>query len=447
VVDGLSLSCVSDSQRAAVSTDCNDGSASVYPGRAETVGDGVDQDCDAVDACYLDNDNDGYGISTVVAGASLSCDNDAYRAAAAGDCNDASAAMKPGATEVPGDGQDQDCDNVDSCYQDSDNDGYGTSTVVAGLTLSCATDANRATVSTDCNDASSGSYPGATETVADGIDQNCDSVDSCYTDADNDGYGISTVTTGLTLSCANDAYLASVAGDCLDSNSSIRPNATEVAGDGVDQNCDNSEICYKDADNDGYRPDSSSTVNSTNTSCNDAYEALSTDPTTDCNDSSASIHPGATETVADGIDQTCDGKELCYKDADNDGYRPDATSTVLSNDTDCSDAYEAIGTDATNDCGDSTASAKPGQTAYFVNSFTNNQGVASWDYNCDGNETHRYTADYTCIPNLFECPSSEGWWGQEPDCGETGDWGYDCFYVPLLTCEPNSSYEANQTCR
>ena len=447
VVDGLTLSCTNDSNRATNATDCNDAASTVYPGRAETVGDSIDQDCDSVDSCYLDSDNDGYGVSTVVLGSTLSCTTDAYKAGAAGDCNDASSAIKPTASEVPGDNVDQNCDDVDSCYQDADNDNYGTSTVVTGLTLSCATDANRATVSTDCNDASNVVYPGRAETTADGIDQDCDSVDSCYTDADNDGYGISSVTAGLSLSCANDAYRAAVTGDCLDSNSAIKPNATEIAGDSIDQNCDNAETCFKDADNDGYRPDTTSTVASSNTSCADAYEATTSDPTTDCNDSSSSVRPNATEIVADGIDQNCDSDELCYKDADNDGYRPDSTSTKVSDDLDCTDAYEAVSTDLTTDCGDNSASAKPGQTSYFSASFTNNQGAASWDYNCDGNEAHQYTADYSCSPGLTDCPSSQGWWGTEPDCGDTGDWGYNCYYVPLITCEPNDSYQATQSCR
>jgi hypothetical protein len=52
----------------------------------------------------------------------------------------------------------------------------------------------------------------------------------------------------------------------------------------------------------------------------------------DCNDNDPSIHPGATEVVDDGVDQDCDTNELCYADADDDGYRPNATGTVESSD-------------------------------------------------------------------------------------------------------------------
>ena len=52
-----------------------------------------------------------------------------------------------------------------------------------------------------------------------------------------------------------------------------------------------------------------------------------------------------TETPADGVDQNCDGVELCYADADNDNYR--LGTTVNSSDTDCADSGEALATDPT----------------------------------------------------------------------------------------------------
>jgi hypothetical protein len=116
--------CTVPSGYVALATDCNDGSSAVRPDASETCN-GVDDDCDgstdessAVDATvwYLDADADGYGTSstTVTACAAPS----GYRSAS-GDCNDASASVRPGAAE--------DCDGLDNdCDGSTDEDGrYG----------------------------------------------------------------------------------------------------------------------------------------------------------------------------------------------------------------------------------------------------------------------------------------------------------------------------------
>jgi hypothetical protein len=98
----------------------------------------------------------------------------------------------------------------------------------------------------------------------------------------------------------NDGYDSTSNGgsDCNDNNSSIRPNATEIC-DSIDNDCDSQtdegNVCVTptpdyDSDNDGY----DSTSNGGD----------------DCNDSSASIHPGATEVCSDSIDQDCSGADL-----------------------------------------------------------------------------------------------------------------------------------------
>ena len=76
------------------------------------------------------------------------------------DCNDADAGINPGATEIVGDGVDQDCDTQELCYEDLDGDSFGSTSTVASLNLSCA-DAGESTVSTDCDDADADTFPGA----------------------------------------------------------------------------------------------------------------------------------------------------------------------------------------------------------------------------------------------------------------------------------------------
>ena len=65
--------------------------------------------------------------------------------------------------------------------------------------------------------------------------------------------------------------------------------------------CDGGEICFEDRDDDGYRTDT--TVVSANVNCGSSREAAATDPDGDCDDTNATIHPGATETVGDEVDQ------------------------------------------------------------------------------------------------------------------------------------------------
>ena len=89
----------------------------------------------------------------------------------------------------------KDCDGVDSCFRDLDGDGFGTSVALVGLDLGCG-GPNEATNPDDCDDVSPIAdtiWPGAPETPVDGIDQDCDGVDTCYQDNDGDTIG-STVT-------------------------------------------------------------------------------------------------------------------------------------------------------------------------------------------------------------------------------------------------------------
>ena len=110
-------------------------------------------------------------------------------------------------------------------------------------------------------------------------------------------------------SCDVDAdgsfYYVDGTGDCDDSNAAVNPSATELLGDGVDQDCDGTELCVVDDDADGYGNDNGTTGFSTSLTCTETGFASTTD---DCNDSDATVYPYAPEN-SDSVDHNCDGLE------------------------------------------------------------------------------------------------------------------------------------------
>ncbi len=384
--------------------DCNDNDASVHPDATEVVGDGIDQDCDGGETCYVDGDNDGARTTGEVTSADVDC-NDTGEALATEplDCNDADSGISPLVAETVGDDIDQDCDGFAECYHDDDDDGARTTATFLSSDADCADPREgRATDPLDCNDGDPAIQPGAAELVGDNVDQNCDGAEVCYLDNDDDGARSSATVTSSDADC-NDAMEA-VSGDpidCNDNNAAIHPGASEFVGDNVDQDCDGAEVCFVDDDDDGAR--TTATRRSADTDCNDAQEGRSADPI-DCNDNDAAIRPGAMELVGDGIDQDCDGSEICAIDSDNDGYRQ-ATGTVVSADADCDDSGEGLITDGI-DCLDSNAAVNPGATELVGDSF---------DQDCDGQELCYADADNDGFTSGATLPSVD------PDCNDAGE--------------------------
>lgn len=171
--------CSAPSGYALASSDCDDNNANIKPGATEVCGDQKDNDCDtAIDedcvlkTYYRDFDGDTYGNqSTTTTG---------YEAPAGyvsnnNDCNDTKANIKPGATEVC-DNIDNDCDgaideNLEKhiYYFDNDRDGFGGS----ATTSACSAGTGYVNNNTDCNDLKYSVHPGAVE-FKDSIDNDCD---------------------------------------------------------------------------------------------------------------------------------------------------------------------------------------------------------------------------------------------------------------------------------
>ena len=284
--------------------DCAPLAPAIRPGADDPYGDQIDQDCDGFDG--VDRDGDGYPANVE--------DNLAYRDLQ--DCDDTNPAINPGATEIGGDGIDQDCDGSDG--EDADGDGYG-SVASGGL---------------DCDDTDPSTNPGAADPVGDGVDRNCDGVDgedgdrdgvpspeSGGTDCDDDDPGVfpgaAEFCDGVDTNCLvdptevdddGDGWLI-CAGDCDDADPTRYPGATEAC-DGIDQDCDGSADTA-DGDGDGLR------------NCDG-----------DCDDSDPLVYPGAPERC-NAADDDCDGSPGADElDGDGDGHVP-----CLG---DCDDANTAV---------------------------------------------------------------------------------------------------------
>ena len=256
-------------------------------------GDGILQgmDCsdhdDSLGSRYLDRDGDGYGDEEQ--GPLAGCDQTDGWAERGGDCNDADAAVHPGAAEVC-DGKDNNCngeaDGEDELthttfYPDGDGDGYGNN--VDPMTSCDESIDGYVSNDGDCDDGNASVHPGAIE-VCNGIDDNCngeaDGKDELthttfYPDGDGDGYGVNA---SSIVSCDEslDGYVSND-DDCDDGNAAIHPGAQERCNQ-IDDDCDG-EVPGDEIDNDG---DSLAECEG------------------DCDDGDASIHPLIVDSKSQG---------------------------------------------------------------------------------------------------------------------------------------------------
>ncbi|MGA1223363.1 MAG: MopE-related protein, partial [Phycisphaerales bacterium] len=368
--------------------DCNDADASVNPGAAELCADlAIDNDCDgdtseeeASDrtAFYADADADGFSGSNTA----LFCmQPEGYAATDEGDCDDADALVYPGAAESCADlAVDNDCDgdmsdaeasDTTDYFVDADQDGFG----AGAATPSCSPIEGSVANADDCDDTDGATYPGAAELCANlGTDNDCDGVNTeeeasdrstFYQDADGDGFTAST--TGLFCS-APAGYEATDEGDCNDADVAVFPGAPELCTNlGIDNDCDgvNDEeeatdrvTFYADGDGDGF---SGST---TGLFCLQPEGFEPTDEG-DCDDSNATVYPGATE-ICDDLDNDCnkaidDGLlfEAWYPDLDTDGFGDERGDPIFScrpiegyvpNKRDCDDGNANVNPDAPEVC-------------------------------------------------------------------------------------------------
>jgi len=216
----------SDGDGVVDSVDCAPDDPAISQLATDVPGNGVDEDCDGTDA-PCDLDADGID--------SLACGG--------GDCNDFDPAIHPGAGEEC-DGIDTDCSGEPEPWEvDEDGDGW----------RQCD----------DCNDASALVFPGADE-VCNGVDDDCDgTVPAEERDGDLDAH-------------------APCEGDCDDNDFSRHPDADDGCDD-IDNDCNGVIDDEWDTDGDGW--------------C-----------VADCDNEDASVFPGNwLDVPTDGVDHDCDG--------------------------------------------------------------------------------------------------------------------------------------------
>ena len=377
------------------------------------VADCMDPDCDGQcpEACADGRDNDGDGAVDCD-------DDDCVGAACAEVCDDgtdndgdglADCADPDCAGTCPEDcanGRDDDGDGLVDCRDDDcrltcDGDGDGFDAETLG--------------GTDCDDTDAEVFPGATEVCNDGVDDDCDGAaddddpsvvgaPGTWVDEDDDGWGGGEPEG---RACVPPPGFSDRDGDCADDRADVNPDAAEVCGGG-DEDCDGLvddldpdvdpsgfRIWYADGDGDGFgdptlsREACSAPVGfvGNGDDCDDDDPLVSVDPTwrrdgdgdgvgagapseptcvapgpdwvpaargDDCADDDPARFPGAEEVCGDGIDQDCDGEDIryFYADDDGDGYgAPDESVEVcgepppegwVDNGDDCDDEDDLV---------------------------------------------------------------------------------------------------------
>lgn len=217
------------------------------------------------------------------------------------------------------------------------------------ITVVCTDDDGDGSFCDDCDDSNANAYPGAA----------ANEPSLCTVDADGDGWGDATAASPL-----------DAGSDCDDASDTVYPGAPETC-DLVDQDCDGNvdndpidgTLYYEDSDGDGYGSPSS-------------FESACSLPSgyvednTDCDDSLATVSPGATEVCdASDVDEDCNGfaddadagvtgTVDWYVDDDGDGYGSvvvggqacDPPSGGADNDSDCDDTRVEVYPGAAEDC-------------------------------------------------------------------------------------------------
>lgn len=196
--------------------------------------------------CALDLDGDGYAGATLAPDGDGACVDAGERPpeSAGEDCDDADPSVHPGAPEALGDLVDDDCDGTVTCFADLDLDGWRTENPDPGwyADLDCddVGEALATQPTLDCNDANADTWPGAPEIVGNDFDEDCDGLETCHPDTDEDGYRTEETVVSDDGDCddAGEAHPELKAGDCDDNDATIQddcpPPGASLTGSGCE---------------------------------------------------------------------------------------------------------------------------------------------------------------------------------------------------------------------
>jgi hypothetical protein len=253
------------------------------------------------------------------------------------------------------------CDNA--FYADADGDGHGDP---GNMTKDCDAPGGFTDSNDDCDDANAAVYPGADEIcdgLANGCEgkPDVDAIDprKFYLDTDGDGYGVGEPT----LACERpDDHYVGRPNDCDDADAAVNPDAIETCN-GFDDDCDErvddedddlqADDWFADVDGDHYGDPATQLF-----ACDqpEGYVGRAFD----CDDTTFAMNPEAIE-ICDGLDNDCDGLTDTkdgsltltpyYPDNDGDGYGDPAGKAIdscdpvkghVADDTDCDDNDKAL---------------------------------------------------------------------------------------------------------
>jgi|GEM_PF-1987089 len=179
-----------------------------------------------------------------------------------------------------------------------------------GLYDAIDADGDGSTALFDCNDADASIHPDAEE-LCNEVDDNCDGVIDeevravYHRDADGDSFGSPTDTRAA---CELPPGYVENGDDCNDLAAEAHPDGIEVC-DGLDNDCDGATDdipgYWPDEDGDGFGGSGAPL-----SECSPMPEGYA-DNQGDCDDTDATVHPGAVETCLDGIDNDCNGSISC----------------------------------------------------------------------------------------------------------------------------------------